>query len=266
MIPAQQGPHFRCRLAFCQLPIRKMNDQTAFSTVALATDSRVALLVDGENISFALAGNILLKGKRFGDLVFRRVYGNAALLNGWNAAPGFRLQHSGTGKNASDLLLCIEAMDLALNRKADVIVLAASDRDYTHLAIYLREAGIRLIGLGEDKTPAAFREACATFIPLAPPSPPAQPAGKPALPPLEQAVRELIRQKADPNGLPISGLNTAIQAKKLVKISLSEPEGLTLFSIICTSALSASLISVLSATEKANTEQTKTRATAKTGT
>lgn len=61
---------------------------------------KVALLIDGENISSALAGKIIVESGKLGELLVRRVYGNAARIKGWDEAPGIKLVHTGTGKNA----------------------------------------------------------------------------------------------------------------------------------------------------------------------
>ena len=93
-----------------------MNDLSSQSGLILPVyqKPRVAVLVDGENVSLALAGQIIMKSCVYGDLVIRRVYGNAARLTAWDSAPGFRLMHSGVGKNATDILLCVEATALML--------------------------------------------------------------------------------------------------------------------------------------------------------
>lgn len=128
--------------------------------------ARVAVLVDGENISAAMAGQVILKAAGYGDLIIKRVYANTQKPSGWDLAPGFRMMHSGVGKNATDLLLSVEAMAIMLGGYADVLVIVASDRDYTHLAVHLCEAGHRVIGLGEAKTPSTFRKSCTRFIDL----------------------------------------------------------------------------------------------------
>lgn len=112
------------------------------SAGARATRPRVALLVDGDNLRADLAAAILQQATRHGDPVIRRVYGNAALLKGWDAVPGFRLIHAGGAKNATDILLTVQAMALVLQGRADVLALASSDRDFTPLATHLREASI----------------------------------------------------------------------------------------------------------------------------
>ena len=128
------------------------------------TPPRVALLGDGENMSVALAGAAIMRSLKFGALTIRRVYGNAAKMPGWDAAPGFRLVHSGVGKNATDVLLAVEAMAIMLLGQADVLIIATSDGDFRHVACTLRENGRLVIGMGEAKAPDSFRKACNQFI------------------------------------------------------------------------------------------------------
>jgi NYN domain len=128
------------------------------------TPPRVALLVDGENMSVALAGAAIMRSLKFGALTIRRVYGNAAKMPGWDAAPGFRLVHAGVGKNATDVLLAVEAMAIMLLGQADVLIIATSDGDFRHVACALRESGRVVIGMGEGKAPDSFRKACNQFI------------------------------------------------------------------------------------------------------
>lgn len=128
------------------------------------TPARVALLVDGENMSAALAGAAIMRSQKFGTLTIRRVYGNAAKMPGWDTAPGFRLVHAGVGKNATDVLLAVEAMTIMLTDQADTLVIATSDGDFRHVACALRESGRVVIGLGESKAPDSFRKACNQFI------------------------------------------------------------------------------------------------------
>ncbi len=85
---------------------------------------RVALLVDGENVSRELAGRIVTKALGYGDLAIMRAYGNAANISGWDRAPRFRLIHSGKGKNATDILLAVEAVALAYNGGVDCFCIA----------------------------------------------------------------------------------------------------------------------------------------------
>jgi hypothetical protein len=102
-----------------------------------------------------------------GHITIKRVYGDAARLNRWGSAPGFRLVHSGSGKNSADILLAIEAVNLAHVSNIDAFAIATSDQDFSHLAHHLRERNFKVIGLGEMKAPEAFRKACTEFFELA---------------------------------------------------------------------------------------------------
>lgn len=183
---------------------------------------RVALLIDGENLSPAVAGQIIMKSLQFGDLAIRRVYGNAASLGGWNSAPGIRPIHSGTGKNATDLLMTVEAMSFILGAHAEVLVLATSDRDFVHLVTHLREKSIRVIGLGEAKAPEMFRKSCSTFIELKSAEPTAaSPTSGPvaSLSDLDGKIRALILSEGEKGSLLIGRLGGRMHAKHEVRVS-----------------------------------------------
>ncbi|MCB2134630.1 MAG: NYN domain-containing protein [Rhodobacteraceae bacterium] len=130
-------------------------------------NGRVAIFVDGDNINPDHADRIRAIGKGEGQLDFIRVYADATRNTDWQSAPGFRLIHAGTGKNAADLLLSVQAMELALTNGHGTLVIASSDGDFTHLATRLRELGRRVVGLGESKAPTRFRAACTEFTELA---------------------------------------------------------------------------------------------------
>lgn len=162
-----------------------------------ATDTKpgpyVALLVDGENISVDFAGAMIIRAAKFGKIAIQRVYGNAGKLQNWDAAPGFRLIHSGSGKNGADILLSIEAVDLAHSAPIGTFVIATSDQDFSHLAHHLRERSFKVVGIGEAKAPVGFRRACSEFIELA-----AKAGAAPkALNPLDEKIHELIREASD---------------------------------------------------------------------
>lgn len=128
----------------------------------------VALLIDGENISAAFAGKIIARAGREGTLVIRRVYGNATRIPAWDDAPGIRLVHTGTGKNAADIALTLEATELSFDAQIDTFVIVSSDGDFTPLATRLRERGFRVVGLGEEKAPDGFRKTCSDWETLVP--------------------------------------------------------------------------------------------------
>jgi len=129
-------------------------------------NQRIAVLVDGDNLSAAHAPELRRIGAALGLPAVLRVYGDFSRLPGWQAVPGFRHVHAGSGKNATDLLLTVDAMELALEAEVEALVLASSDGDFSHLALRLRERGLQIVGAGEAKTPPHFREACGHFVEL----------------------------------------------------------------------------------------------------
>lgn len=124
---------------------------------------RIAVLVDGDNISPVHAKRILDEGHKLGRVDIARVYVSGAQPTDWLSMAGYRAMHSGAGKNASDILLSIEAMELALVAGIETFVVATSDGDFSHLALRLRERGLHVLGLGEEKAPQSFRRACSAF-------------------------------------------------------------------------------------------------------
>lgn len=200
-----------------------MNDLSAAPVLSpvLPPRPRVALLVDGENISHAHAGALVLAAARHGGVTLCRVYGNAAAIPGWGEIAGFRLIHSGTGKNATDLLLAVEAMALMLGQRADVLMLASCDRDFSHLATHLREAGYPVLGIGGAKAPDGFRKSCSAFHDLAPLAEPATAARvNPIVEPgtLPETVRNLIVREGTGGAMPIGKLGQRMGSVHTVRI------------------------------------------------
>jgi uncharacterized protein (TIGR00288 family) len=132
--------------------------------VRIKMAQRVSVLVDGDNISGKHAGRILSVAARQGDLTVVRVYADAQRPSEWHGAIGYRLLHAGTGKNAADILLALDAMELLLSGDICCFVIASSDGDFAHLATRLREHGARVIGIGEEKAPHSFRACCSDFV------------------------------------------------------------------------------------------------------
>lgn len=166
---------------------------------------RVALLIDGENVSTGFAGKLLTEATKHGTVIIKRVYGNVRGIPGWDAAPGLRLIHAGGGKNAADLLLSIDAMHLFHESRVDVFMLASSDGDFGHLATHLREHGVSVIGAGEAKAPDAFRKSCTKWVHI---------EEKP--PEVDQIVRQVFQ--AHPGGLGISQVNPEIRKKHAITL------------------------------------------------
>ncbi len=159
--------------------------------------------------------------------------------------------HSGSGKNAADLRLCIDALDLAHRHKLDGFAIASSDGDFGHLAHYLRETGFIVIGIGEAKTPQGFRLACTRFEVLQPtPAKPAasvvsvaagpasasvkiQPAEAPAvqsmpatvLQPLDRQLRRVILDEGTPRGMELGALGQKMRLRYSLPASSAGTSG-----------------------------------------
>ncbi len=132
----------------------------------------LAVLIDADNTSAKHAQPIFDEIVKLGEANVRRIYGDfsGTKLSGWNEAIKSLaiLQHqqrsNSKGKNASDIALVIDAMDLMYKRTLDGVVLVSSDSDFTRLAQRLREEGLEVYGFGERKAVEAFRNACNRFI------------------------------------------------------------------------------------------------------
>lgn len=140
--------------------------------MADARAPRLAVLIDADNVPAGYAESIFEEIAALGEASVRRIYGDwsATRLNAWAkkvAALGLVAdqQFSNTkGKNASDIGLVIAAMDFLHSGLFDGFVLVSSDSDFTRLAARIREQGLDVYGIGEKKTPEAFRMACKRFI------------------------------------------------------------------------------------------------------
>lgn len=196
-------------------PISRFLMQDPFDT---SLEAPVALLVDGDNISAAHAGQLMHLSARKGRVTVARVYANLMVATGWQAAPGYRLCHAGTGKNGADLLLCMDAMELALTSGIGTFVLATSDGDFTHLTLRLRELGHHVEGIGEAKAPAAFRRACLGFTQLQPFAPATEFTN------FDQQIRSMIAEHSQHGrGMRIAELGLKMRQRHGAQIS-SRPE------------------------------------------
>jgi hypothetical protein len=141
----------------------------------MAVDSRpprLAVLIDGDNASPGVAKEMFEEIARIGEATVRRIYGNFAgsVSKGWSEQISRyaiipQQQFANTaGKNASDIALVIDAMDLLHGGRLDGFCIVSSDGDFTRLAARIREQGLDVYGIGERKTPDSFRLACRKFI------------------------------------------------------------------------------------------------------
>ena len=133
-----------------------------------------AVLIDSDNVSSKFAASIFNEIENYGYASYRRIYGNwSSRSNGWkeqillenSITPVQQFAYT-TGKNATDMAMVIDAMDILYSGKVDGFCLVTSDSDFTRLAMRLREENMYVIGMGESKTPMALTKACNKFIHL----------------------------------------------------------------------------------------------------
>ena len=138
-------------------------------------EKKIALFIDADNISPKFGKKILEALESRGELFIRRIYGNweKSSLHGWNdcilncSLRAVQQPDFVTGKNATDMSLTIDAMDVLHDGKAEIFALVSNDSDFTPLVIRLREGNMTIIGLGNAAhASTAFRSACTEFIDL----------------------------------------------------------------------------------------------------
>lgn len=133
---------------------------------------RIALLIDADNAPAAKIDMVLAELARHGIANVRRAYGNwkSPTLQKWeqalhpNAIQPIQQFAYSSGKNASDMAMVIDAMDLLHSGRFDAFAIVSSDADFTPLAMRLRQQNMRVFGFGEKKTPEPFVNACSTFL------------------------------------------------------------------------------------------------------
>lgn len=133
---------------------------------------RLAVLIDADNASAKIVDGLFEEIAKIGEASVRRIYGDFAnprskawidVLARHAIIPQQQFAYT-AGKNASDITLVIDAMDLLHSGRFDGFCLVSSDSDFTRLASRIREQGIDVFGFGEQKTPESFRQACRRFI------------------------------------------------------------------------------------------------------
>lgn len=135
-------------------------------------DLRLAVLIDADNIPYSNVRGMLEEIAKYGTPTFKRIYGDwtRQTTSGWksvlleNAITPIQQYSYTRGKNSTDSALIIDAMDILYSGKIDGFCIVSSDSDFTRLATRLREAGMKVIGIGERKTPHPFIVACDKFI------------------------------------------------------------------------------------------------------
>ena len=133
---------------------------------------KLAILIDADNVPYSNVKGMMEEITKYGTPTTKRIYADWTKpnANGWKSV---LLEHAITpiqqysytvGKNSSDSAMIIDAMDLLYSDKVDGFCIVSSDSDFTRLAIRLRESGMKVIGIGEKKTPNSFIVACDRFI------------------------------------------------------------------------------------------------------
>jgi hypothetical protein len=133
---------------------------------------KLAVLIDADNVPYSNIKGMLEEVAKYGTPTFKRIYGDwtKPTLSGWktvlleNAITPIQQYSYTTGKNSSDSALIIDAMDILYTGGVDGFCIVSSDSDFTRLATRLREAGMKVIGIGEKKTPSPFIASCNKFI------------------------------------------------------------------------------------------------------
>ena len=138
----------------------------------MENDIKLAVLIDGDNIPSAYVKEMMEEIAKYGNPTIKRIYGDwtKPILSKWknllleNAINPIQQYGYTKGKNSTDSALIIDAMDILYSEKVNGFCLVSSDSDFTRLATRLREAGMKVIGMGEKKTPEPFIVACDKFI------------------------------------------------------------------------------------------------------
>ena len=140
--------------------------------IEFTKDLRLAVLIDADNVPYANIKGMLEEIAKYGNPTFKRIYADwtKPTVSGWKSVlleyaitPIHQYSYT-TGKNATDSAMIIDAMDILYSGRVDGFCIISSDSDFTRLATRLREAGMRVFGFGEKKTPTAFISACDKFI------------------------------------------------------------------------------------------------------
>lgn len=190
---------------------------------------RIALLIDADNISHNAIGGILAEISRYGTANIRRAYGDwsSPRLAAWKAQlhefairPIQQFSYT-SGKNATDIALVIDAMELLYTQKLHGFCIASSDADFTPLVMQLKANGHDVYGFGERKAPAAFANACTTFLYVDGDAPAADKAVKPKSVAKPKVAKQVVADVKPPKTKVLAGdtklvltLRGAVEASK----------------------------------------------------
>jgi hypothetical protein len=220
-----------------QCRVAKLLQNTPAVPIDPVPKPRVALLVDGENISAREADDIIFRAVHFGSLTTLRTFCKRTNPNGWDSEPRFEKIYVDcvSGKNTVDICLAIDALDILHERAARNFVIVSTDSDFTPLAHRLRRAGCGVLGMGRSETTDRFRMACTEFHvigptalieavsvpdglvavpgPVATIAPVARASGKPKakVSDIKDLVRSILKEQGKGGAFPINRLNAAVR-------------------------------------------------------
>jgi hypothetical protein len=188
-------------------------------------DLRLAVLIDADNIPYSNVKGMLEEIAKYGTPTFKRIYGDwtKPTISGWksvlleNAITPIQQYSYTKGKNSTDSALIIDGMDILYSGKVDGFCIVSSDSDFTRLATRLREAGMKVIGIGERKTPHPFIVSCDKFIYLdiiASTAPITE-----AVPEVRRKGKPIVKKKKTPEPEPQS---PATAVRRLIASSISD--------------------------------------------
>jgi uncharacterized LabA/DUF88 family protein len=135
-------------------------------------DLRLAVLIDADNVSSVHVKPMMEEIAKYGRPTFKRIYGDwtSSSLTGWKKVllesaitPVQQFGYT-SGKNSTDVAMIIDAMDILYTGRVEGFCIVSSDSDFTRLAVRLKEAGMKIYGMGEKKTPIPFISSCDKFI------------------------------------------------------------------------------------------------------
>jgi len=153
-------------------PIAVVSIARSVNLIDINSEKKIAVLIDAENAQYSVLDYVLKELSKHGHILVKKAYGDwsSDCLKNWkqqlnelaiNPIQQFAYTQ---GKNSSDAAMIIDAMDLLYSNKFDAFALVSSDSDFTKLASRLKESEIYVFGVGEKKTPIAFRNACDDFM------------------------------------------------------------------------------------------------------
>ena len=134
-------------------------------------EKRIALLIDAENTSVKYIDSIFMELKNYGMVTYKRMYGDftSKTLTEWNhkaltyAVDPIQQPRYSTAKNAADIMLVIDAMDIMYTKYVDMFCIVSSDSDFTRLVNRISEEGIEVIGMGKSDASKTLKAACTIF-------------------------------------------------------------------------------------------------------